>query len=179
VSQNDDTLQLIDVLDLWRGSAAFRRWFGDEVLGARLFEACFWELPALTFSTLTRPFECVIIDAPQLAVRQADPAPFATHFGDDPVVSITNLGGDARLIIPTPQAPDDAYTHLLAFIRAAPDEQKHAFWRTIARELRTRINTTPVWLNTSGLGVSWLHVRLDDRPKYYRHTSYRDPHPTL
>ena len=25
-----------------------------------------------------------------------------------------------------------------------------------------------VWLSTSGLGVYWLHVRLDSRPKYYQ-----------
>jgi hypothetical protein len=29
-----------------------------------------------------------------------------------------------------------------------------------------------VWLNTEGTGVSWLHVRVDSRPKYYQ--SVRD-----
>ncbi|MGI9175867.1 MAG: DUF6940 family protein [Rhodothermales bacterium] len=24
-----------------------------------------------------------------------------------------------------------------------------------------------MWLSTAGGGVSWLHVRLDSRPKYY------------
>ncbi len=33
--------------------------------------------------------------------------------------------------------------------------------------------TNPVWLSTAGAGVSWLHVRLDDRPKYYGHGPYR------
>lgn len=32
---------------------------------------------------------------------------------------------------------------------------------------------TPVWISTSGLGVPWLHVRIDDRPKYYQHAPYR------
>jgi hypothetical protein len=29
-----------------------------------------------------------------------------------------------------------------------------------------RVNMKPVWLSTAGAGVPWLHVRLDDRPKY-------------
>jgi len=29
------------------------------------------------------------------------------------------------------------------------------------------------WLSTSGLGVGWLHVRLDSRPKYYTYEPYK------
>ena len=32
----------------------------------------------------------------------------------------------------------------------------------------------PVWVSTAGAGVSWLHVRLDDRPKYYGYQPYRN-----
>ncbi|MBX3248007.1 MAG: hypothetical protein KF901_12575 [Myxococcales bacterium] len=39
-------------------------------------------------------------------------------------------------------------------------------------ELRARTAAT-VWLSTAGLGVDWLHVRLDARPKYYRHAPYK------
>ncbi|MFO1021395.1 MAG: hypothetical protein U0903_11970 [Planctomycetales bacterium] len=31
----------------------------------------------------------------------------------------------------------------------------------------------PVWLSTAGAGVPWLHVHLDDQPKYYSHAPYR------
>jgi hypothetical protein len=30
------------------------------------------------------------------------------------------------------------------------------------------------WLSTAGMGVPWLHVRLDDRPKDYGHRPYRN-----
>lgn len=30
-----------------------------------------------------------------------------------------------------------------------------------------------LWISTSGLGVSWLHVRLNFYPKYYSHNSYK------
>ncbi len=29
-----------------------------------------------------------------------------------------------------------------------------------------------VWVSTSGDGVSWLHLRIDTRPKYYQHAAY-------
>jgi hypothetical protein len=29
-----------------------------------------------------------------------------------------------------------------------------------------------MWLSTSGLGVAWLHIRLDSTPKYYQHQPY-------
>lgn len=36
-----------------------------------------------------------------------------------------------------------------------------------------RLGLKPVWLNTAGGGVPWLHIRLDDQPKYYRYQAYR------
>ncbi len=36
-----------------------------------------------------------------------------------------------------------------------------------------RIGEAPMWLSTAGAGVPWLHVRLEDRPKYYGHAAYR------
>jgi len=37
-------------------------------------------------------------------------------------------------------------------------------------------NGNPRWLSTSGLGVSYLHVRIDKRPKYYSFDEYRNFH---
>jgi Family of unknown function (DUF6940) len=34
-------------------------------------------------------------------------------------------------------------------------------------------NAKPVWLSPAGAGVSWLHLRLDDQPKYYGYAPYR------
>jgi hypothetical protein len=65
------------------------------------------------------------------------------------------------------------YGHLAAFVRGAPAEQREALWRTVGDALSRRLGAKPVWLSTAGAGVSWLHVRLDDRPKYYGHAPYR------
>ena len=45
----------------------------------------------------------------------------------------------------------------------------------LARELLARIDYRTLWLSTSGLGVAWLHLRLDHEPKYYQYAPYRDP----
>lgn len=37
-----------------------------------------------------------------------------------------------------------------------------------------RISGNPVWLSISGLGVYWLRIRLDARPKYYQHLPYKN-----
>ena len=35
--------------------------------------------------------------------------------------------------------------------------------------MQQRVSASPLWLSTAGMGVSWLHLRLDSRPKNYRH----------
>jgi hypothetical protein len=47
-------------------------------------------------------------------------------------------------------------------------------WRATAETLLDRISDTPTWLSTAGLGVIWLHLRLDSRPKYYSYRPYAE-----
>jgi hypothetical protein len=114
----------------------------------------------------------VIHGASELDV-QADRRDFAAHFTDDSVVSFDNLGADALLVAPCPQSVAANYSHLAAFVRTAPALQQHALLQLVAQEVLARIDDTPLWLNTAGGGVDWLHVRLDRRPKYYRYDSFR------
>jgi hypothetical protein len=58
-------------------------------------------------------------------------------------------------------------------MRQAPEQQKHALWKLVGAAMQHRLGIKPVWLSTAGAGVSWLHVRLDDRPKYYGYAPYR------
>ncbi|MFE4105063.1 DUF6940 family protein, partial [Almyronema epifaneia] len=60
--------------------------------------------------------------------------------------------------------------------RSAPTQQVHALWATVGRRASQLLNEQgrqPLWISTSGLGVYWLHVRLDTFPKYYRHLPYQ------
>jgi hypothetical protein len=77
------------------------------------------------------------------------------------------------MVVPCPVADADAYGHLAAFVRLAPEVQRHALWQSVGGAMARRVGTKPVWLSTAGAGVSWLHVRLDDRPKYYGFAAYR------
>ncbi len=137
------------------------------------FTAFRWETPPVASATLHRPFEFVLRDSPGLAVRP-DPKPFAAHFGAGDVATFPNLGGDAVLVVPCPRGPAGHYAHLAAFARGVPEGQRHALWAAVGAAMTRRVGTRPVWLSTAGAGVAWLHVRLDDVPKYYGHAPYRD-----
>jgi hypothetical protein len=105
-----------------------------------------------------------------------DSSAFSEHFSTssaEQVVTFSNLSGDAVLVVPLPVAQNEAYTHLAVFLRQAPAEQISALWRNVGHALEARLSNAPVWLSTAGMGVSWLHVRLDSRPKYYRHEPYK------
>jgi hypothetical protein len=174
VRSGDRRLSWDEVLSLWRGNPAFRTAF-SKVLAAAPFEAFRWETPAVTAADRQTAFEFVLVDSPEL-LTAADPSPFAGHFrraGSAPVVAFQNLGSDAELLVPCPLAPQAVYTQLAAFVRAAPDAQQQALWREVSLAMERRLDDQPVWLSTAGGGVAWLHVRLDDRPKYYVHRPYR------
>jgi len=136
------------------------------------WEAWFWETPVLTPATWDRPAAFALVDSPSLARVQLDPAPFAAQLrrqiGD--AVAFRNLSGDARLVVPRFGAP-----HFAAFVRTAPEAVAHAFLQRVGVEVALTCGSAPMWVSTSGLGVSWLHVRLDASPKYYSTRAWRDP----
>jgi hypothetical protein len=156
-----------DVLRGWQRDADFRALF-NALLAEAPYTAFRWETPAVTTTTLRKPFEFVLLDSPGLA-RHAEPEAFAEHFrrGEASIVVFPNLGGDAIMVVPCPVAEPSAYGHLAAFVRLAPELQRHALWQAVGEAMVRRVRVKPVWLSTAGAGVSWLHVRLDDRPKYY------------
>ncbi|MFZ1401167.1 MAG: hypothetical protein WAS33_29955 [Candidatus Promineifilaceae bacterium] len=159
------------ILQNWQTNEKFRSFFINLLANAP-FEAYFWETPPITQATLERPFEFVLVNAPQLARVSADRRAFAHYFNHESVVDFPNLGGDAHLVVPCPQTPADAFAHLAAFSRSAPLGQQHDFWQRVGLAVGNGVGERPLWLSTSGLGVYWLHVRLDARPKYYTFRPY-------
>jgi hypothetical protein len=137
------------------------------------FEAYCLETPPLGKQALNEPFECVFVESPLLARIEADPLPFQEHFrASGGSVAFPSLGRDALLVAPCPVNDSTSYAHLAAFLRSASKEEARQLWKTVALGLDDRLGDDLVWLSTAGLGVSWLHVRLDSRPKYYRHRAY-------
>ena len=172
----ESLLRYEDVIHYWLESSEFREFYFS-ILSASPFDAYFWEHPPMTTSNIGQAYEFVLVHSPQLSKVSADPSPFQDKFKslseDKTVIAFENLGRDAELVVPYPVAPQHIYAHFASFIREARENQKHDLFITMANSLKNRINNNPTWLSTSGLGVYWLHIRLDTRPKYYSYQPYR------
>ena len=135
------------------------------------YEGVFWECAPLRMAGLDGPFDCVVLDGPRFAALRPEPEVFARELraaDDEGVATFPNLGGDALLVVAAARAAPEVYGHLAAFLRGAPCEQRRGLWRAVARAVQVRVGSRPLWLSTAGSGVTWLHVRLDSVPKYYR-----------
>jgi len=68
-------------------------------------------------------------------------------------------------------------THLAAFLRGAEESHYKIMANTWHQEWLSRdskgLENQLFWVSTSGLGVSWLHVRFDTFPKYYNWHEYK------
>ena len=141
-------------------------------------QAFYWEACPVAPDERDAPFECVVLDAPGLARTHADGTPFAEPLAGaraPEVRTFPNLAGDAELVVPAPNDDPAGYPHLAAFLRRAPETQVHALWSEVGRSVDRWLadRRSRVWVSTAGLGVSWLHMRLDSRPKYVKWKQYR------
>lgn len=173
LDQNGTAASFGAVLAAWREDGSFReRW--SQWLAEHDATAFRWELPALTAARFKRPFECVLVTDESLA-RPADARSFQEHFalGANPVVVFENLRRDATLVVPRPLTPDAAFTHLADFVRTAAIDQRQNFWKVVGQTFERLSGPQPLWLSTAGAGIPWLHVRIDQRPKYYAYAPYR------
>ncbi len=174
ISEGSSPLTFRRLFDLLERDGGFSDWY-TRTLADSTFPAFFWEHPPLSVETFDREAEFVLVAAPGLAGLDPEPGPFERHFDREPdadVVAFENLGGDALLIAPRPLGPLPAYPHLAAFVRRAPQSQVRSLWRCAAAAVRENLGRSPRWLSTAGLGVSWLHLRIDSSPKYYQFAPY-------
>src|SRR5262245_41624515 len=97
-------LSFAEVLRRWQGDPEFRSFF-MELLAKAPFSAIRWETPPITAASAARPFEFVLLDSPGLATNP-DWSAFAKHVAGpsvtESVVSFSNLGNDAILVVPCP-----------------------------------------------------------------------------
>ena len=160
---------------LWQSDSDFTRFFVQH-LADTPYESFCWECPVLLGESVQQPLEYVLINAPDLHGRSPDTSSFAKPMSRsqhwNTVAVFPNLGADATLVVPRECAPTPVYTDIASFSRSAPEDQQQEFWAAVAQTMEVRCGDLPVWLNTAGGGVAWLHVRLDDAPKYYRFAGY-------
>lgn len=153
----------------------FRNVFFDFIATCE-FDAVNWELPPVNQATFEQPFEFVLIENRPLATVEPNSAPFAEHYDNAGngrgVVTFTNLRNDAKLVVPCPLDEPESYTHFAGFIREAPEDQVHALLEQVGHQIQRHLSEEWLWVSTAGMGVYWLHVRVSEVPKYYRHRGY-------
>lgn len=173
MEDREKLLSYAEVISLWQNSTDFTLFFID-ILKQSVYEGFFLEVKPVTLNSISDAFEFVLVKSSVLPRIAADRSPFEKYFtGNFPVVSFPNHGGDAVLIVPAPIGPDADYAHLAKFVRNGTDSQLFEFWKKVAQEYKKAIGTQPKWLSTAGLGVYWLHIRIDSSPKYYRYENYK------
>jgi hypothetical protein len=140
------------------------------------YDAYFFETKGATSTNAhTKQFEFVLINAKPLhtfcTTNGPSPDTFAEYLyclpKEETCCSFMNLGKTSTLISPKYLGE---YSHIGKFLRNASKHEIHKLWEKITDEYLHVLRVNPTksrWLSTSGLGVSWLHFRIDDRPKYY------------
>jgi hypothetical protein len=173
IKEQGEPLPFSKVIQLWQNSALFRSYF-NTLLAEIPFEAFYWEVAPMTKTKTSLPFEFVVVNSAPLRHIIPDQRAFQEYFATDKTVAdFLNLGKDAHLLVPMPIGDASCYAHLAQFVRQAPAAQQDEFWKRVGELYGAGLNEQPLWLSTAGLGVSWLHLRLDSRPKYYRYEGYK------
>jgi len=170
--QHAKPLTFSALFGLLQNDQAFADWY-TKLLRDSPFASYFWEHPPLTSASFSRGAEFVMIDAPILDNMCPDTEAFRSYFAGDDVATFRNLGGDAILIAPSCADSSCSYPHLAAFLQKAPGQQVRKLWRSVGQAVCGALSDQPIWISTSGLGVAWLHIRLDSSPKYYQHQPYK------
>lgn len=141
----------------------------------------FFECPPITtegYSRDSAEFEFTLVRSDAFKGVNTDLDPFSQQFlttiGD--IAVFPNLNGDTQLVVPKPLASSNvmAYSHFANFLRYGEKAQILSLWSQIGIELKRLLTSTDnkVYFSTSGLGVSYLHVRLSKIPKYYQVQRY-------
>ena len=164
--------------------------FRDEVkatIARSEYPAVYFEMPPVTLATKAATgFEFVVYPAPSLEGVSTDFRSFSAHLSAArpegcEATTFKNLGGDATLVVPCHRKTSlpAVYAHLSAFVRGAPSDQVDGWWAKLASTALETLSLDdrgerPLWVSTSGDGISYLHGRLDSVPKYYNHKPYKE-----
>ena len=159
--------------------AAFKRTLLDSGMQAYYFETP----PMNKNSANLDNFEFVLLETSGDLASRPDPGPFYSHFEklhpSENVAVFQSLGKDSTLVAPRPpldHSDQRYYGHLAAFMQNPDKRRVNEFWQKVGvtgLDLMKKDPGKPIWMSTSGRGVSWLHLRFDTRPKYYQYEAYK------
>jgi hypothetical protein len=120
---------------------------------------------------LSNEYKEIFITSDKLeSITKQDFKPFTEYFSKTKnkyVISFLNLSKTSLLIVPIPREKK-IFTTLKDFIDNASKKQQIEFWKHVADCIQKMLTIVDkVYVNTHGLGVYYLHVRIDIKPKYY------------
>lgn len=170
IFKDSKQLKWNEILDLWKHNNAFIDFFVSLLISSN-FNNFFWECNSVDLKNLKKKlFECYLIESKH-NFGVANPSSFKEYLNTShTIVSFYNLKKDCLLIVPNYNDNDckSNYLNIYKFIKFAPRSQIHSLFNQISIHINKEIKkNNKIWLNTHGLGVPWLHIRLDFNPKYY------------
>ena len=86
-------------------------------------------------------------------------------------VVFKNLSGDSILVVPVPRKNKN-FKSLKEFLDNASEIQKKEYFKILAKTI-INLKSEKVWISTHGLGVPYLHFRIDKYPKYYHTKNFK------
>lgn len=177
---DDEYLSFKEVFDLWQISEDFVLFYVEQMKQFN-FKAIYWEHPAVTLDYLDMEYECIVLKSKTLEDKLIDEKAFENYIHTDELVTnFMNLGKNARLVVPTKQTDTPIYNHLCKFLNQGNEEQIIALFQSIGKCILEEVEQgKTIWLSTAGLGVIWLHVRMDTVPKYYKTKAFRNANYTI
>lgn len=167
--ENNNILLWKNVINLWKNHL-FIDFFTEAILSCNM-DNFFWECPSISLLNInTQPFTCFIIKC-NAVIKTANKKAFEEYFNTSKrIVHFYNKDKSALLIVPKHlnNYPEKAYINISNFLKYSPKYQLYQLFNEISKDLCIELkNNKCIWLNTHGLGVYWLHIRLDTYPKYY------------
>ena len=165
----------LDWIDTFRGQTwmeVLQRWEKGDIpsIPFPISKPFIWRTSCLT-KGLSEFYREELIEDRRLKGLKQNYEPFIEKFDltskKKHCVAKPNLGKDSILVVPTLEKSKE-FTNLFFFIKNASLEKQKAFWKQVAKEVKKRLKTHDrIWVNSPNLGVHYLHVRIDTKPKYY------------
>lgn len=177
--KNKKPLKWIEVINLWKSNPAFNNFFTN-IINECQFTDYFFECPGINLKKIYKQiFEFRLIKYSRLF-----PSTDLKAFEDQrknkskSILVFPNLSHTSILIIPNKEQKSnfEIYNSIGSFLRGGTSKQINLFFSQIGITLEKLLQDNQgkkIWLSTHGLGVHWLHIRLDFSPKYYQTECYK------